>query len=75
MRDRIINVLRKFSKDGKLPADDESLFDGGYLDSFALTDAVSALEREFHITIPDSDFNPRKFESIERIETYLAGRV
>ncbi|MGH9657752.1 MAG: acyl carrier protein [Bryobacteraceae bacterium] len=56
------------------PAPDESLFDSGLIDSFALTDMVSALELEFSIKIPDSDLNPRKFDSIARIETYLESR-
>jgi len=35
---------------------------------------VSALEQEFQIKIPDSDLNPRKFESIARIESYVESR-
>ena len=50
---------------------EDSLFESGVLDSFALTDMVSALEREFSIRIPDSDLTPRKFESVARIEAYL----
>ncbi len=58
-----------------LPADEsESLFEGGILDSFALPDLVSALEQEFNVKIPDADLNPRKFDSLERIEQYLASR-
>lgn len=45
------------------------------LDSFALPDLVSALEQEFSIKIPDSDLNPRKFDSIARIESYIAARA
>jgi acyl carrier protein len=57
------------------PADpDESLFESGLLDSFALPDLVSAIEQEFSIKVPDSDLNPRKFDSIARMETYLATR-
>ena len=49
----------------------ESLFESGLLDSFALPDLVSAIEEEFSIKVPDRDLNPRKFDSIARIETYL----
>ncbi len=56
-------------------APEESLFESGILDSFALPDLVSALEQEFSIQIPDSDLNPRKFDSIERIEEYLESRA
>ena len=41
------------------------------LDSFSLTDLVSALESEFAIRIPDSDLTPRKFDTVERIQSYL----
>jgi len=55
------------------PADEqESLFESGLLDSFALPDLVSAIEKEFGIKVPDSDLNPRKFDSIDRMDTYLA---
>ena len=50
---------------------DESLFDSGLLDSFALTDLVAAIETEFRIKIPDSDLTPRKFDSIARIVEYI----
>ena len=57
------------------PADeDESLFESGLLDSFALPDLVSAIERAFSIKVPDADLNPRKFDSIARIQAYLESR-
>jgi acyl carrier protein len=55
------------------PADpDESLFESGLLDSFALPDLVGAIEEEFAIKVPDADLTPRKFDSLARIEAYLA---
>ena len=74
-RARILAIVRKVSKDTALPDTDESLFDSGLLDSFALPDLVSELEREFGIKIPDSDLNPRKFESIARIQSYIESRM
>ena len=73
-RARIAAILNDVSKKTAVPDASESLFDSGYLDSFALPDMVGELEREFGITIPDSDLNPRKFESIARIETYIESR-
>jgi acyl carrier protein len=68
-------ILRKLIQEvaGKpAPTDeDESLFESGLLDSFALPDLVSAIEKAFSIKVPDADLNPRKFDSISRIETYL----
>jgi len=58
-----------------VPSDeDESLFESGLLDSFALPDLVSAIEQEFSVKVPDSDLNPRKFDSIARMDEYLAAR-
>ena len=74
-RERILGIVRKVSNNTTLPDPDESLFDSGFLDSFALPDVVSELEREFGIKIPDSDLNPRKFESITRIQSYIESRM
>ena len=72
---RIVTILKSVSKKDNLPENDESLFDSGFLDSFALPDMLAELEREFKIQIPDSDLNPRKFETISRIQTYVESRM
>lgn len=71
---RIIKIIQSVAKKDVVPATDESLFDSGLLDSFALADVVAELEKEFSLKIPDSDLNPRKFDSIDRIEQYLDSR-
>jgi acyl carrier protein len=71
---QILELVKKVSKKTDAPALDESLFESGYLDSFALPDLVAELESAFTVSVPDSDLNPRKFDSIERIETYLEER-
>lgn len=73
-RERIVAIIKNVSKKTAVPDGEESLFDSGFLDSFALPDVVSELEREFQIKIPDSDLNPRKFESIARIESYIESK-
>ena len=72
--DKILAIIRSVAKKEVSPSPDESLFDAGILDSFALPDMVGELEKEFGIQVPDSDLNPRKFDSIERIERYVASR-
>jgi acyl carrier protein len=74
-RQRISAIVQKVSNHTAAPAPEESLFDSGYLDSFALPDMVGELEREFGIKIPDADLNPRKFESIARIQSYVESRM
>jgi len=71
---KIVELIRKTTGKDILPAPDESLFESGMLDSFALPDLVTALEQEFSIRIPDADLNPRKFDSVARIEEYLGSR-
>jgi len=73
-RAKIVELIRQVTKLDLNPAPDESLFDSGLLDSFALPDLIGAMEKEFSITIPDADLNPRKFDTIERIEEYLGSR-
>ena len=72
---QIAEIIRTVSKKENTPDPDESLFDSGLLDSFALPDVLSALEKAFSIKIPDSDLNPRKFDSISRIESYIESRL
>jgi acyl carrier protein len=69
-RPKLIEILRQVTQKDVNPADDESLFE-----SFALPDLVSALEQEYGISIPDSDMNPRKFETLARMNEYLDSRL
>jgi acyl carrier protein len=71
---KIIDILRRVAGKPIDPSPDESLFESGLLDSFSLADLVTELEKEFSVKIPDSDLKPRKFDSVERIESYLASR-
>ena len=72
---QITEIIRKISKKDITPDPEESLFDSGLLDSFALPDVLSELEKTFSIKIPDSDLNPRKFDSISRIESYVESHL
>lgn len=73
-REQILDLIRQTTGKAVEISDDESLFESGTLDSFALPDLVSSLETAFGVKIPDSDLNPRKFDSVEKIEEYLAGK-
>lgn len=71
---KLAAIVRQISGKGVDPEPDESLFDAGYLDSFALLDLVAAIEARFGIKIPDADLNPRRFDSLTRIAEYLDSR-
>ena len=68
---KIAEIVRKCANKPVPPDPEEQLFETGYLDSFVLTDLVLELENEFGIRIPDSELNPRRFESVERIAALL----
>jgi acyl carrier protein len=72
---RILKVLQKVTGKEITPGADESLFVSGLLDSFALTDFVGGLEEEFGVSIPDSDLSARKFDTISKVESYLAAKA
>jgi D-alanine--poly(phosphoribitol) ligase subunit 2 len=74
MQSKITEIIAKVAKKPVNIGTDESLFESGLLDSFALTDLVSELESEFQISVPDSDLNPRKFDTIDKINDYIAAR-
>ncbi len=71
---KIAEIVRKVANKTVAPEPEDQLFETGYLDSFVLTDLVTELEKEFGIRFPDSDLNPRRFETVERIETLLESR-
>ena len=75
LREKVRQIVKQFAKEDRELAADESLFNSGLLDSFSLPDMVSALEEAFDIRIPDSDLNPRQFETLTRIENYLKSRT
>ncbi len=72
--DKVRAIVKEVSGKSSLPGDDASLFDAQVLDSFALADLVAAIEGRFPVKVPDSDLRPRVFESVEKIDAYLAKR-
>jgi acyl carrier protein len=73
-RARIAKIVKSFAAEPVDPAPGDSLFESGLLDSFSLADLVAELEKEFAIRVPDADLVPRKFDSIDRIEAYVASK-
>ena len=74
-QERIAKVVQAVAQK-PVPADpEESLFESGVLDSFALPDMIGVLEKEFGITVPDADLTPRKFDSLARIADYIGAHV
>lgn len=74
-RPGILKVLHAVAGEDVNPEPDESLFSSGLLDSFSLPDFVSGLEQEFKISVPDSDLSARKFDTVEKVESYLDSKM
>jgi acyl carrier protein len=72
--DRLRALIEQVAGQPAPAAADESLFESGLLDSFVLPDLVAAIETSFSIKVPDADLTPRKFDSVARIDAYLAER-
>lgn len=72
---RITELVAQVSKKAVRIGADENLFDAGLIDSFALTDLVALLEKEFGFKVPDEDLSPRKFASIEKIDDYVGSHT
>lgn len=73
-RDRILKVLHAVAEKDMTPKEDESLFTSGLLDSFALTDFVVGLEKEFSVKVPDADMTARRFDTLLKVEDYLTAK-
>jgi acyl carrier protein len=52
-------------------SNDASLLEGGILDSLSLLRLVVFLERQFNITVGESDLLPENFDNVNTICTYL----
>lgn len=55
--------------------DDDSLLDSGILDSTGLVEVVAFLESKFEIVIADTEIIPENFETIARMDAFVARRT
>jgi len=56
-----------FSQKSKLPENIETknYFEVGLIDSFAVIELIESVESEFHITFQESNFQDRRFSTIQ----------
>jgi acyl carrier protein len=73
-RDVVFQAVTTQAKES-VPGDDESLFECGAIDSFGLLDLIQTLEQQFGVKVPDSDLNPRRFNTITKITAYFDERM
>ncbi len=56
----------------EMPGQNDSLFDTGLLDSFSLVEFVTLLENEFGLRVTDAELRPETFDTLAKIEAYIA---
>lgn len=54
---------------------DESLLEGGIVDSLGVVRIANFIDEEFEIQIPPSDFTRQNFESLKTLAAYVAQRM
>lgn len=66
-------LLDNFVMGGELAIEDHTSFmDSQLLDSTGFIELVSFVERAFGLKVPDEDLLPENFDSLQKIERYLA---
>ena len=64
-----------FGDDARMPADDDSLIEGGVIDSTGVLELIEFLEETFDISVAESETVPQNLGSISGIEAYVARKL
>ena len=67
VRRYIVEELRPGARIG----DDESMLEAGLIDSMAITKLLEFIEDRFGVEIPDEEFEPENFETLNAIATLV----
>lgn len=78
-REQIHQTLAAYVQDELLLGEsidaDESLLEGGVVDSLGVVRIANFIDEEYEIQIPPSDFTKQNFESLNTLSTYVANRL
>nr|WP_289852111.1 acyl carrier protein [Rhizobium sp. SSA_523] len=55
--------------------DSQSLLDSGVMDSTGVLELIAFLEAEYGIAVADHEIVPDNLDSVQRIATYLSGKL
>lgn len=64
-----------FGEDARMPADDDSLIEGGVVDSTGVLELIEYLEDTFGISVEESETVPQNLGSISAIDAYVARKL
>ena len=68
-------VLEASLSDVKDLKDDTLIFEEGLLDSMGLLFLIEFLNEEFKVEVNDDELNPKNFESIDSIESFVINKL
>lgn len=72
-REKVRDFVLKYVKDEEL-ADDENMFDLGYVNSLFAMQLVMFVEKEFHLTLSRDSIRLTNFQSIDAIIALIASQ-
>jgi acyl carrier protein len=64
-----------FGDEDRMPADDDSLIEGGVIDSTGILELIEFLEESFDISVAESETIPQNLGTISGIEAYIARKI
>ena len=64
-----------FEKDESVLKLDDSLLDGGIVDSMGILQLVVFLEKEYHVSIPNEELVPNDFQDVQAIARLVSSKV
>lgn len=77
----LIQEIKKFFLDKKFIKslqdldNEDSLLEKGVIDSVAMLELVSFLEKKYEIKVEDDELMPENFDTLKSIEEYIKGKL
>ena len=68
-------IIEASLSDAKIIKDETLIFDTGLLDSMGLLFLIEFLKEEFDVEVNDEELNPKNFESISSIVSFVEGKL
>ena len=75
-REKIRNfIARNYHIDKKEVSDEASLIKAGIIDSMGIVEMINFVEKEFNITVDDSEIEAENFEKLNSITSYIEKKL
>ncbi len=68
-------VQNFYVPDPAMLSDEASLLEQGIIDSTSVLELIAFLEKQFHVTVADSELVPENLDSIANLERYVSRKL